>query len=153
MNAPPPKAEPNRDRPHWPRCGASAAIFRGSEVLLIQRSKGAFEGLWSFPGGHIEPGERARDAAAREVREETCIEAEILGVLDVHDVIMRAADGSLGSHYVLAVYWGRWVAGEPVAASDSRASRFFRTDALSDLAMTDGSRQLVERAALLARHR
>ena len=51
----------------WPRCGASAAIFRGAEVLLVQRGKGALSGLWSLPGGHIEPGERTQDAALREV--------------------------------------------------------------------------------------
>ena len=50
----------------WPRCAASAAIFRGSTVLLVQRSKGALRGLWSLPGGHIEAGETARAAAVRE---------------------------------------------------------------------------------------
>lgn len=138
------------DRPHWPRCGASAAIFRNGEVLLIQRAKGAFTGLWSLPGGHIEPGEPAREAARREVREETAIEAVIEGVLDVHDVIMRGAAGGLQTHYVIAVYWGRWLAGEPVAQSDSRASQFFPLAALADLPMTAGSRELIARAARLA---
>src|SRR5215470_13732542 len=61
----------------WPRCGASAAVFRGEAVLLIVRAKGALKGLWSLPGGHIEPGETARAAALREVREETAVEADI----------------------------------------------------------------------------
>ena len=109
----------------WPRCGASAAIFQGDDVLLVQRSKGAFAGLWSFPGGHIEPGETARSAALREVREETGIEAVIAGILDVHDVITRNPAGVLTSHYVLAVYAGRWRAGTVLAASDSRDAGFF----------------------------
>ena len=54
--------------PVFPRGAASAAIFRGDDVLLIQRGKGALKGCWSLPGGHIEPGEPARDAALREVR-------------------------------------------------------------------------------------
>lgn len=138
------------NRSPWPRCGASAAIFRGREVLLIQRAKGAFTGMWSLPGGHVEPGERARDAARREVLEETAIEAAIEGILDVHDVIMRASDGALQTHYVISVYWGRWRSGEPVAQSDSRASEFFSLDRLGDLPMTDGSRELISRAAELA---
>ncbi len=138
------------DRPHWPRCGASAAIFRNGEVLLIQRAKGAFTGLWSLPGGHIEPGEPAREAARREVGEETAIEAQIEGVLDIHDVILRDAAGALQTHYVIAVFWGRWLAGEPIAQSDSRASRFFPLAALEDLPMTAGSRELITRAAQLA---
>jgi 8-oxo-dGTP diphosphatase len=52
----------------WPRCGASAAIFRNDEVLLIERAKGALKGRWSLPGGHVEPGETAKAAALREVR-------------------------------------------------------------------------------------
>ena len=57
--------------PRWPRSGTSAAVFRGDEVLLIERAKGALKGQWSLPGGHIEAGETARAAARREVREET----------------------------------------------------------------------------------
>jgi 8-oxo-dGTP diphosphatase len=51
----------------WPRCAASAAIFRAGKVLLVERGSGALKGRWSLPGGHIEPGERAAGAAAREV--------------------------------------------------------------------------------------
>ena len=112
----------------------------------MQRSKGAFTGLWSLPGGHIEPGERARDAALREVREETLVDAEILGLIDVHDVMARKPDGSVASHYLLAVYHGRWLSGEPAAASDSRASQFYSLDQLDGLPMTDGARAFIQRA-------
>ena len=35
----------------WPRAGASAVLFRGEAVLLIERGGGPSEGLWSLPGG------------------------------------------------------------------------------------------------------
>ena len=73
----------------WPRCGTSAAVFRDDRVLLIQRAKGGFKGLWSLPGGHIEPGESAKAAAVREVREETGVDADIRGIVDLHEVILR----------------------------------------------------------------
>ena len=138
-------------RPQWPRCGASAIVFREGQVLLAQRSKGAFEGLWSLPGGHIEPGERAQDAARREVREETGIEAGLLTLLDVHDIIRRTASGDVATHYLLAVYWGRWQAGEPVAADDARAALFVPLSALDALQMTPDTAQFIRRAATLAR--
>ncbi|MGE0339428.1 MAG: NUDIX domain-containing protein, partial [Xanthobacteraceae bacterium] len=48
---------------------ASAAVFRADgKVLLAKRTKPPFK--WSFPGGSIEPGESAEEAAIREVREE-----------------------------------------------------------------------------------
>ena len=145
--ASPPEA-PQR-APEWPRCGASAAIFRGSGVLLIQRSKGALQGLWSLPGGHIEPGETARAAAMREVREETGVEAELAGLVDVHDVILRRADGTLLAHYLIAVFCGRWLVGEPVPGGEETAARFVPIEDIDDVGryrLTDGAAALIHRA-------
>ncbi|MHC4663183.1 MAG: NUDIX hydrolase [Planctomycetota bacterium] len=52
---------------------ALVAIERnnGEEVLLIQRKKPPFEGLWGLPGGKVQEGETAPEAAAREMMEET----------------------------------------------------------------------------------
>jgi 8-oxo-dGTP diphosphatase len=130
----------------WPRCGASAAIFRRREVLLVERGRGALRGLWSLPGGHIEAGEAARAAALREVREETGVEAEIAGLLDVHEVIRRGERGRLLTHYLLVVWYGRWIAGEPSAAADAAAARFVPLDAIDRLPMTDGAADLIRRA-------
>lgn len=41
------------------------------KILLIKREKDPFNGMWSFPGGHLEYGELAEHGIAREVREET----------------------------------------------------------------------------------
>jgi 8-oxo-dGTP diphosphatase len=135
----------------WPRAGASAAIFRGDAVLLVKRGRGPWRGLWSLPGGHIEPGETARAAAARETEEETGLSVEILGLVDVHDVIQRDAHGALSAHYVLAVFYGRWLSGEPVAASDCRDARFVPTTELNDSALTEGARRIIHLAADLLR--
>lgn len=134
----------------WPRAGASAAVFRGDDVLLIQRGKGTFTGLWSFPGGHVQPGERAREAARREVLEETGVATDIAGLLDVHDIVVKAADGALAAHYVISVYWGHWQAGEPVAMSDARAARFWPLSDLPRSALTEGTAAFIRRAARLA---
>lgn len=50
--------------------GASAALIRGDEVLLIRRAYAPFRYMWTLPGGGIEPGESPEDCAAREVEEE-----------------------------------------------------------------------------------
>jgi ADP-ribose pyrophosphatase YjhB (NUDIX family) len=137
---------PKPNGPSWPRCGTSAAIFRGREVLLIERAKLPLQGLWSLPGGHVEPGEPARAAALREVREETGVVAELGGLVDIHEVIRRDATGRLLAHYLLAVWYGRWVAGEPVAAGDAAAARFVPLDAVGALPTTEGSPDFVRRA-------
>jgi len=130
----------------WPRCGASAAIFRGTEVLLVERGKGPLRGLWSLPGGHIEPGEAARAAALREVREETGVEADIAGLLDIHEVLRHDDGGRLTAHYLLIVFFGRWLGGEPAAGDDAAAARFVPVEALGTLPLTDGAASFIHRA-------
>lgn len=133
-------------RPEWPRPAASAAILRRDRILVVERGKGALPGTWSLPGGHIEPGETALAAAIRELGEETGVTATIDGLLDVHDVILRNGEGVLTAHYVLTVFCGHWLAGEPVAASDSRDARFIPIADIGDYRMTPGAQTLIRRA-------
>ena len=64
---------------------AVAVVFRrvvgGVELLIARRHAAAVRGgLWEFPGGKIEPGERASAAALREVEEEVGLgAAEVVG--------------------------------------------------------------------------
>ena len=54
---------------------AAAVIERPGEFLLAQRPAGKpYPGYWEFPGGKIEPGEDAKAALVRELREELGIE-------------------------------------------------------------------------------
>jgi len=135
--------------PTWPRCGVSVAIFRNDAVLLIKRGKPPLKGLWSLPGGHVEPGERAREAALRELAEETGVAARIDGLADVIDVL-QAPDGVLVSHYVIAVFYGRWLGGEPIAASDAADARFVRVQDVVNLSTTDGAPKVITTAWRLA---
>lgn len=64
-------------------------VLRGSgdatEVLLLRRARGAFAGAWTVVMGLINEGERATDAARRELREETglaCTALYTAGELD-----------------------------------------------------------------------
>ena len=94
--------------------------FRDEEVLLIRRGRPPRQGEWSLPGGRIEPGERAVDAGLRELREETGVEARIVGLLDVVDGIFPEAV----RHYVLIDYVAEWISGEPTAGDDAAEAAF-----------------------------
>jgi len=133
-------------RPMWPRPGASCAVFRGDSVLLVIRDKPPRRCQWSIPGGHIEPGETAAHAARREVLEETGVTVEIQGLATVHDVLPRDADGRLVAHYVLTVYFGRWVAGEPAPATDASHAAFFPLDSLRSMPLLPATADIIEDA-------
>lgn len=56
---------------YWGNRGAGIFFTDGEKVLLLKRSeKGDNKGTWGLPGGKIEPGESAIDAARREAKEE-----------------------------------------------------------------------------------
>ena len=59
---------------------AGAIVFKEGKVLLIKNKsiKDKKVSFWGFPKGHLEKGEKSRDAALRELKEETGIEAEIV---------------------------------------------------------------------------
>ncbi|WP_231619131.1 NUDIX hydrolase [Nonomuraea sp. SBT364] len=48
-----------------------AIIFDAGRLLLVQRGHAPSAGLWSLPGGRVEPGETDEAAVRREVLEET----------------------------------------------------------------------------------
>jgi len=49
---------------------AAAIIDEAGRLLAARRDRGAYAGLWEFPGGKVEPGEDDQTALLRELREE-----------------------------------------------------------------------------------
>jgi len=66
-------------------------------------------GLWEFPGGAVERGERLADALRREIREEYGVEIAVGDLLDVVDHILPEE----GQHWVSPAYLCRIVSGTP----------------------------------------
>jgi 8-oxo-dGTP diphosphatase len=117
--------------------------LRGDAVLLIRRGTPPRQGEWSLPGGRIEPGERAVDAAMRELREETGVEARITGLVDVVDGLFPEA----GRHYVLIDYAAEWVSGEPAAGDDALEARFVALAQVGTLIDWAETRRVIRMAA------
>lgn len=136
----------NRQRPV---VGVGVVCLRGAEVLLIRRAKPPRVGEWSLPGGRIEWGETAREAALRELREETGVEAELLGLLDVVDGLFPGATGEIAGHFVLVDFAARWLAGEPRGADDALDARFLPVAQIGELGMWEETVRIILAAAQL----
>jgi 8-oxo-dGTP diphosphatase len=126
-----------------PRAAASFILLRRTTVLLVRRGTQPRHGLWSLPGGHIEPGETAAEAASRELYEETGMQAINQGLVDIHDVIIQDPGGFITAQYLLAVFWGLWTSGEPTASSDAADARFVALNQLEDFQLTPGANRLI----------
>ncbi len=130
----------------YPRPGASVVVFRGDEVLLVQRGKRPYDGFWSLPGGAIQWGETAADAARRELKEETGLLATTLALGDVADGILKDGKGAVTAHYTIIVFAARDVEGELAPASDAAAAAFFDPEGRRRLQRTPGLENAIENA-------
>jgi ADP-ribose pyrophosphatase YjhB (NUDIX family) len=88
----------------------SAGIFRDGKILLVRRAREPAKGLYTFPGGRVEFGESLANAVTREVREETGLTIEVLGLAGYREYL-PARTGGLG-HFIILAFAARWVAGE-----------------------------------------
>jgi 8-oxo-dGTP diphosphatase len=123
------------------RDGASIAVFKDRKVLLVKRARAPFAGLWSLPGGKVEAGETPRQAACRELKEETGIEAEVEGIIDTVRVAGGAPRGTVP--YRLTVFYGRPIGGSLKSGSDSAAAEWVHLDDIDALPMTEGAAELI----------
>ena len=137
-----------RTRRYCPRC--ERIIFRqhkiaagllltddAGRVLLVQRAWRPHRGDWTLPAGFVDYDEAPIDAAIRETREETGLEAEVSGIVDV----VAGREHPHGADIVI-VYRGRITGGELIAGDDATAARFFAPNALPTLAFQATSRAL-----------
>ncbi|MEV4839866.1 NUDIX domain-containing protein [Nonomuraea sp. NPDC049486] len=91
-------------------------LVRDGEVLMGRRSgTGYADGLWHLPSGHLEAGESATEAAAREAREEVGVRVDPADLVFAH--VMHRAPERVGLFFVAE----RW-AGEPYNAEPHKCS-------------------------------
>ncbi|MEM7669903.1 MAG: NUDIX hydrolase [Pseudomonadota bacterium] len=111
-----------------PKLAALAIVIRDGMVLLVKRRNEPDAGLWGFPGGHVDLGETAMDAAARELCEETTVVAHPVRYLTNVDVIEHDETGVVRFHFLLAAVLCDYVSGEPIAQDDVSDARWWSVE-------------------------
>ncbi|ABU82095.1 NUDIX domain-containing protein [Ignicoccus hospitalis] len=97
-------------------------VFHEGKVLLVKRGAEPFKGKWALPGGRVECGERVEEAALRELKEETGIEAELVTLVSVYSDPNRDPRGHYVSVAFLAAPKGNL---EPKASTDAAEAKWF----------------------------
>lgn len=134
----------------YPFVGVGAVVWRGEEFLLVRRGKAPRLGEWTIPGGRQEIGETVRETAIREIREETNLEIEIAGLVDVVDAINHDDEGCIRFHATLVDFAARWTGGEARAGSDAMGIGWFRLGDLPDLGLWEETSRIIRGSAPIA---
>jgi 8-oxo-dGTP diphosphatase len=134
--------------PGRPIVGVGVLIEEDGRYLLVKRAAEPDAGLWSIPGGLIDVGERAADAAVREALEETGLTVEVLNRVDVVDKIVRDPDGGVKYHFVIIDFNARQLGGEMRAMDDALDAVWVKPEELTEYELTPTLVELLKRMGL-----
>jgi|ABEF01.1.fsa_nt_gi ADP-ribose pyrophosphatase YjhB (NUDIX family) len=121
------------------KAGVAGVVLRGKEILMVRRKYGFNRGKWCIPCGNVEVGEDVRDAAVREVKEETGLDVEVDGIVNV-----------LSTHHtpersVVGVWFeAREKGGNLVAGDDASEAGFFPLDRPPAEMAFEADRKIIE---------
>ena len=138
-----------RNYTNYPFVGVGVVVWRENKFLLIQRAKPPMCGEWSLPGGRQELGETIKEAAYREVLEETSIHIDIVELVDVVDSILKDKKGNIKFHATLVDFVAVYISGTEKAGDDAMGVGWFTLDELPTLKLWEETNRIIRNSAQL----
>lgn len=132
-----------REYRELPRVGVGAIVIHEGLLLLVKRASAPGKGFWAIPGGLVELGETVREAAERELLEETGISVRAKEAFTIFDFIDRDPDGEIRYHYIIIDFLADYLGGEPKAADDVSDARWVSPDEAAALNLSPTTKKLL----------
>jgi len=126
----------------YPTPGVGTAVIDNGRLLLIRRGRGAYADYWAVPGGRQRRGETMREAAAREVHEETGLVVEIGDVVWAGDILDDADPPAY--HYTVVDFTASLIGGTLAAGDDAAEARWVPIAEVRDLRLTPTMHDLLD---------
>jgi 8-oxo-dGTP pyrophosphatase MutT (NUDIX family) len=138
--------DPNAPKPNSMVPSVNVVVVNDDgDILLIRRTD---NNNWALPGGAIDLGESASQAAIRETQEETGITCEITGLVgiytDPHHVIHYTSNDEIRQEFSI-VLTGRPISGRPTPSSESSEVRWVPAAQVDGYEMDRAMRKRIER--------
>ena len=138
-----------REYPDSPKVGVGAVVLKDDKILLVRRGAPPAQGFWAIPGGTLELGETLKEAAEREILEETGIMICAGEPVFVCDSFDRDTEGRVRFHYVIVDLAADYVSGEVQRGDDALDARWVTRAEISDLTATKTTLKLLRRIGFI----
>ncbi len=127
----------------FPRPCVGAVVFKDSRVLLVKRKNPPSKGCWAIPGGRVELGESLKQAAQREILEETGIHIEADEPIYIFESIQKDERGKIAFHYIIIDMIAHYKKGDILPGDDALDARWISENELKGLKVNQTTKDLL----------
>ena len=132
-----------KDTPDNPVLAVGAVVFKEQRVLLVKRGNPPAKGMWAIPGGSVKLGETLKQAAAREILEETGIRIKAGKPVYSFEVIERDKTGTIRFHYYIVDLACEYEGGEIKPGDDAVDAQWIGEKDLNHFQINPETRKLL----------
>jgi len=126
-----------------PILAVGAVVFKDQQILLVTRGKAPAKGIWAIPGGKVELGETLKQAAEREILEETGIQIKAGEPVYSLEVIRHDTIGKIRFYYYIVDFDCKYEDGQIKPGDDAVSAQWVSEKELNYFQINPETRKLL----------